>query len=71
MDKYENLFQGGSLKNVALVAIAVGVLMATTSFLGIFGMCKNSSRTIKVYAILVLLLLVVEFALGITVYSLR
>ena len=59
------------MKNVAVVAIALGALMATTSVLGIFGMCKNSSRTIKVYGILALLLLVVEFALGITVYSMR
>ena len=71
MEKYHDMFTGGPENKVAMVAISVGVLMTATSFLGILGIFKKSSSAIYAFGILVILLLIIELAVGTTVYALK
>ena len=71
MEKYEAMFDVGPEKKIALVAISVGFLMVLTSALGTLGICRRNPSIIKAFGFLVLTLLILQLAIGITVYALR
>merc|ERR1712029_875025 len=68
INKYSALFEGGNEKTATIVTICIGIFITLLSVFGTVGTVKNNKYMIRSYAVLVLILLLAEIALGIAGY---